>query len=250
MCTMLKSFLLILISLSSIAQEKDQFNTDNGPMTIQPILHGTLVIQWNNEVIYVDPYGGKEAFEGVADPTMIMITDIHGDHMSLNTLATINTENASIIAPLAVADKLPEEYRSNLTIIGNGESTKVKEIPIKALPMYNLPETDDSRHPKGRGNGYLLDLGGKRVYISGDTEDIPEMRELDNIAVAFICMNLPYTMSIEQAADAVLAFKPSIVYPYHYRGKDGLSDIQQFKYLVDDGNQLIEVRLRDWYPEK
>ncbi len=113
--------------------------------------------------------------------------------------------------------------------------------------MYNLPETPDSRHTKGRGNGYVLDFGGKNVYISGDTEDIPEMRQLKNIDVAFVCMNQPYTMEVSQASDAVLDFKPKIVYPYHYRGQGGLSDVDAFKKSVVEGNKSIEVRLRNWY---
>jgi L-ascorbate metabolism protein UlaG (beta-lactamase superfamily) len=115
--------------------------------------------------------------------------------------------------------------------------------------MYNLPENSDSRHTKGRGNGYVINFGGKNVYISGDTEDIPEMRHLKNIDVAFVCMNLPYTMDVNQAANAVLEFKPKIVYPYHYRGQEGLSDVSAFKKLVNDGNKSIEVRLVNWYPK-
>ena len=113
--------------------------------------------------------------------------------------------------------------------------------------MYNLPESPSSMHTKGRGNGYLIEAGNKRIYISGDTEDIPEMRNLKNIDVAFVCMNLPYTMDIKQAAGAVLAFKPKIVYPYHYRGKDGLSDVQEFKRMVISANKMIDVRLLKWY---
>jgi L-ascorbate metabolism protein UlaG (beta-lactamase superfamily) len=114
--------------------------------------------------------------------------------------------------------------------------------------MYNLPESPTAMHTKGRGNGYVLGIGGKLIYLSGDTQGIPEMRSLKNIDIAFICMNLPYTMDIKEAADAVLEFKPKIVYPYHYRGKDGLSDINAFKALVEAGNKNIEVRLRTWYP--
>lgn len=109
--------------------------------------------------------------------------------------------------------------------------------------MYNLPDDSDSRHPKAWGNGYVLTFGGKNVYISGDTEDIPEMRSLENIHVAFVCMNLPYTMDINQASDAVLDFEPEIVYPYHHRGQD----IRKFKELVVQENDQIEVRIRDWY---
>jgi L-ascorbate metabolism protein UlaG (beta-lactamase superfamily) len=116
--------------------------------------------------------------------------------------------------------------------------------------MYNLPETADSRHTKGRGNGYVINIGGKNIYISGDTEDIPEMRALKNIDVAFVCMNLPYTMDINQAASAVLAFKPKIVYPYHYRGSGGLSDVAAFKKMVNEKDPKIDVRLAEWYSSK
>jgi L-ascorbate metabolism protein UlaG (beta-lactamase superfamily) len=112
--------------------------------------------------------------------------------------------------------------------------------------MYNLSPERQGFHAKGRGNGYLLTLGGARIYISGDTEDIPEMRALKNIDAAFVCMNLPYTMDVEAAADAVLEFKPKVVFPYHYRGKGGMSDLEEFRSLVAK-DPKIEVRLLEWY---
>ena len=121
---------------------------------------------------------------------------------------------------------------------------KVGGINIEAMPMYNLPEAADAFHTKGRGNGYVLTIGGKRVYISGDTEDIPEMRALKNIDIAFVCMNLPYTMDVNQAALGVVAFKPKVVYPYHYRGQD----VNIFKKLVNEADKNIEVKLVNWYP--
>jgi L-ascorbate metabolism protein UlaG (beta-lactamase superfamily) len=114
--------------------------------------------------------------------------------------------------------------------------------------MYNLPESPDSKHTKGRGNGYVLTFGNKTVYISGDTAGIPEMRALKNIDVAFVCMNLPYTMDINEAASAVLDFKPKVMYPYHYRGQNGLNDTEAFKKIVSASNTSIDVRLRNWYP--
>ena len=135
-------------------------------------------------------------------------------------------------------------------ILNNGQTTEQSGAKITAIPMYNLPEDTASRHTKGRGNGYVMNFGGKNIYVSGDTEDIPEMRQLKNIDVAFVCMNLPYTMDINQAASAVLEFKPEIVYPYHYRGQGGLSDVNAFKKLVNDANKDIDVRLVNWYPTK
>ena len=114
--------------------------------------------------------------------------------------------------------------------------------------MYNLPETPESRHPKGRGNGYVLNVDGKRIYISGDTSGIFEMKMLTNIDIAFVCMNLPYTMTVNEAAEAVLEFQPKVVYPFHYRGKDGFSDVNAFKELVNKQNNDITVVLKNWYP--
>lgn len=250
----MKSFSLLLtvfIATAAYAQRAtpDQIETSQGKLTIQPILHGSVVLTWHGKTIYVDPYGGEKAFEGIAPADLILITDIHGDHLNPETLGAIQALKAIIIAPLSVIEKLPENLRSQASVLNNGESAEHLGVSISAIPMYNLPEAADSKHTKGRGNGYILNLGGKTIYLSGDTEDIPEMRALKNIDVAFICMNLPYTMDINQASSAVLEFKPKIVYPYHYRGQNGLSDVEGFKKLVAAGDSKIEVRLRNWYPQ-
>lgn len=243
--------LLLLLCFQLLAQRPapDELATASGPLTIQPILHGTLVLTWNEKTIYVDPYGGALAFEGLKQPDLVLITDLHPDHLDTATLRQLQASKALFIVPQAVADLLPEGYQKNLLILNNGDSTSQWGISIKALPMYNLREEAKAMHTEGRGNGYLLQFGDKTVYISGDTEDIPEMRALRNIDVAFVCMNLPYTMDIYQAASAVLEFKPTVVYPYHYRGKDGLSDVEAFRKLVRKKIKTIEVRLRNWYPD-
>jgi L-ascorbate metabolism protein UlaG (beta-lactamase superfamily) len=225
----------------------DKISANKSDVVIQPVFHAAMVITWNGKTIYVDPYGGKKAFAGLAKPDIILITDIHQDHMSASTLDSIETSGAMFVVPHEVEKQLPDKFKKNITALANGKKTEVKGISIEAIPMYNLPEEPDSRHTKGRGNGYVLTLGGKRIYISGDTEDVKEMRDLKNIDVAFVCMNLPYTMDINQAASAVLEFKPKIVYPYHYRGKDGMSDTEAFKKLVNESNGAIDVRLRNWY---
>lgn len=241
---------LLFTAVLSYAQrpDPDVIETSEGNITIQPILHGTLVLQWNQKTIYIDPYGGAERFEGLADPDLILITDIHGDHMNLETLKALNTTKAKFIVPEAVADKLKANFEKQLVVVKNGGIHVEDNVFINALPMYNLPETSDSRHPRGRGNGYFINLGGKGIYISGDTEDIKEMREQRGIDIAFVCMNLPYTMNVDQAASAVLEFKPKIVYPYHYRGRPDMSDTGKFKELVNSKNKNIDVRLRNWYP--
>lgn len=215
---------------------------------ITPISHATGVFHWGDTVFYTDPVGGAEAFKGKDEPDFILLTDIHGDHLNAETLKALNLGETKIIVPKAVQEKLPEELQSNLIVMNNGEKRNFMGFEIEAIPMYNLPQSGDAMHVKGRGNGYVLEKNGERLYISGDTEDIPEMRNLKDIDVALVSMNLPYTMPVEQAAEGVLAFKPKKVIPYHYRGKDGFSDIEKFKELVNEGDENIEVELLDWYP--
>ncbi|MRH99744.1 MBL fold metallo-hydrolase [Kriegella sp. EG-1] len=222
-------------------------NTDL-EIKIIPIEHATAVLEWNNYTIYIDPVGGAKAFEGKKLPDLILITDIHGDHLSVETLEALNTSKAKIIVPKAVAEQLPKEFTPQLDILDNGQSKERYGINVEAIPMYNLRDEALKFHEKGRGNGYVLNIGDERIYFSGDTEDIPEMRALENIDKAFICMNLPYTMTEESAAEAVLAFKPKQVYPYHYRGNPNVSDVTKFKNLVNKGNSEIEVVQLDWYP--
>jgi len=244
----MKRIFTLLFLFSNFSYAQDIIRSTEGDIKIQPILHGTLVLNFDDVVVYVDPYGGASAFEGQPNADYVLITDIHGDHHNQETLDGLDLDNASIIAPKAVTEKLPQENYKSVISLANGGSWKMGEINISTIPMYNLPETEDSRHPKGRGNGYILTFGDKKIYISGDTEDIPEMRSLKNIDIAFVCMNLPYTMSVNQAAIAVSEFGPDIVYPYHYRGPDGLSDVESFKTMVNERNANVEVRLRNWYP--
>ena len=243
------SLLLAVIATVSFAQRPaaDVIQTSKGPLTIQPVKHATLVFTWGGKTIYADPDGGKKAFEGLADPDLVLITDIHGDHFNVETLNALNTDHAILIVPQAVADKLPDNLKSKAVVLNNGKTVDKLNASIKAIPMYNLPEAPDSKHTKGRGNGYVVTFGNKTVYLSGDTAGIPEMRALKNIDIAFVCMNLPYTMDVPEAASAVLDFKPKIVYPYHYRGQNGLSDTEAFKKAVNDKDKNIEVRLRNWY---
>ncbi|MCB0373987.1 MAG: MBL fold metallo-hydrolase [Muricauda sp.] len=215
---------------------------------ITPIEHATAVLEWNGIVLYMDPVGGKAAFDGQPSPNLVLITDIHGDHFNLETLQELDSVKATIIAPKAVADQIPEDFSSPVVVMNNGENKEFSGITVEAIPMYNLREEALNFHTKGRGNGYVLTFGDKRVYFSGDTEDIPEMRALKNIDKAFICMNLPYTMTVESAADAVLEFKPKEVYPYHFRGRPDVSDVAKFKDLVNQGDPNIKVVQLDWYP--
>lgn len=217
---------------------------------IVPISHATMVLNLGEQTVYTDPVGGADAFKGQPAPTIILVTDIHGDHLDADTLSAISTEDTTIVVPKAVADMLPKSLPGTVVILANGETTTQKGISIEAIPMYNMPESPTAPHTKGRGNGYVITSTGQRIYIAGDTGPTPEMKALKNIDIAFIPMNLPYTMSVEDAAQAVLAFQPKVVHPYHYRGPDGLADINKFKQLVEAGNKNITVDLLNFYPEK
>lgn len=238
------------IDVTAEVSTKDENESKTLDITIIPIEHATMVLEWNDLTIYVDPVGGAPAFEVQKQPDLILITDIHGDHFSLETLEALDTSKAKIIVPQAVADLIPESYTPQLDILDNGDSKERFGITVEAIPMYNLREEALKFHEKGRGNGYVLNMGGNRLYFSGDTEDIPEMRALDNIDKAFVCMNLPYTMTPESAASAVLEFSPKQVYPYHYRGNPDVSDVSKFKELVQQGSSEIEVIQLDWYPSE
>ncbi len=247
--------LFFLAGILQITNSQAQFSppdtvlTKMGPLIIQPVKHASLVLTINDITIYVDP-AGADNYRGLPAPNIILVTDIHGDHFDMAAVEALKTASTMFFVPPVVAEKLPTVDKDHLVIIRNGDSKQQSGITIKAIPMYNLPESPSSRHTKGRGNGYILSLGGSNIYISGDTQGIPEMRSLKDIEVAFVCMNLPYTMDPMEASDAVLAFKPKIVYPYHYRGQNGLSDVNDFKKLVDAKKLAIDVRLRNWYPAK
>ncbi|MES2828044.1 MAG: MBL fold metallo-hydrolase [Bacteroidota bacterium] len=245
-------FALILLLSTGLSYAKAQLipadheKVKGGQVAIQPITHATLVLSYQKLNIYIDPTGGAEAFKGLAPADIILITDIHGDHFDPKTLEAVISAKATLVVPQAVADKLPASInKQKVAILNNGEAKKIEGISIAAVPMYNLPgAANAAMHTKGRGNGYILTIGGKTFYISGDTADTPDMRALKNIDFAFVCMNLPYTMDVNAAASGVLAFKPKVVYPYHYRGQD----TNNFKTIVNTGDKNIEVRLRNWYP--
>lgn len=233
-------FCLLLFACSENKNDEDQIK-------IIPISHSTLIIEYENEVIYIDPVGDENTFKDQKSPTLVLITDIHSDHLSIETLLNTVKPETKIISPNAVVKKIDRTIERKIISLNNNESTVISKIKVEAIPMYHLREEAKAFHPKGRGNGYVLTLGKKRIYISGDTEDIPEMRTLKDIDIAFVCMNLPWTMSVEKAADAVLDFQPKEVYPYHYKGTNGISDIKQFKALIHKENNTIKVHLKDWY---
>lgn len=219
------------------AAPADTLASSAGDVTIQPLNHATLVLSQGAHVLYIDP--AKVDFTGQPAPTAILITHEHGDHFDPNNLSKI-VGTAPIVAPRSVADKIPAALKGQVTVMENGESGTVDGLPITAVAAYNTSADKQQFHPKGRDNGYVVTFGDKKIYVAGDTENSPEMAALTSIDIAFLPMNQPYTMTPVQAADAVKAFKPRTVYPYHYKG----TDPQRFADLV---GSAAEVRLRDWY---
>ncbi|SHH54630.1 MBL fold metallo-hydrolase [Winogradskyella jejuensis] len=231
----------------SISLDESDTSSNSKTIEVKPINHGTLVLKSEDYTFYIDPVGGADKFNGMGRPDFVLITDIHGDHLNIDTLKDLNLSETTLVAPKAVIDKLPNSIANNVVVLNNDDNFEIDNLKIEAIPMYNLREEALKFHPKGRGNGYVINIDFKRIYISGDTEDIPEMRNLKDIDMAFVCMNLPYTMTEKSAASAVLDFKPKKVYPYHYRGKDGLSDVEAFKNEVSAKNSDIKVMLLNWY---
>jgi len=218
------------------AATPEEFTTSAGTLQVIPIQHASVLIKAGGKVLYVDPAQGT--YDGLPPADYVLITDIHGDHMAPAVVDKLKKASTVIVGPKAVAEKFP-----GAVVMANGDTKNIGEFKVEAIPMYNLKPADNGQtyHEKGRGNGYVVTYGGKRFYFAGDTEGIPEMRALKNIDVAFIPMNLPFTMTPQAAAEAVRAFHPAVVYPYHYRGQDTAIFA---KALEGSG---IDVRLRAWY---
>ena len=231
---------LCLITLSNAGNQTQEFPTSSGLVRITPLNHASTLIEAGGKSIYLDPAKPVD-FSARPKADLILITDIHGDHMDPDSVTAVSKTGTEILAPPAVVQTVKAAKT-----IANGETKTWQGWTIEAVPAYNLkrgPSPGKLFHDRRRGNGYVLTYGGKRFYFSGDTEGVPEMRALKNIDVAFVCMNLPYTMPPDEAAEAVKAFHPKIVIPYHYRG----SDLGVFQKGLEGTG--IEVRLLDWYPK-
>ena len=236
------------MSYSTSSSSSTPVATSSAPtVSIHPIEHASAVIVWGDTSIYTDPTGDAAKYAQESKPGLIFITDIHPDHFSTTTLAAIRGDSM-IVVPQAVKDLLPEELSQNVVVLKNGELRELAGYLVTAVPMYNYPESTSSPHTKGRGNGYVIEKDKFRVYVAGDTGPTPEMKSMRKIDIALVPMNLPYTMSVQDAASAVVTFKPKRVYPYHYRGADGLSDVNEFKRIVNEADPSIDVVLLNWYP--
>jgi len=242
---MKRALILVLIlsiwTLSSFADERyetDVVKTEAGDLEITFLGHGTLMMAFDEKIIHIDPFSRLADYSELPDADLILITHHHGDHLDLEALKHIRTDETVLI----VTEKCAEKVEGGI-VLKNGDVKSIKGLIIEAVPAYNLVhKRDDGEffHPKGEGNGYVVTFAEKRVYIAGDTENTPEMKSLDGIDIAFLPMNLPYTMTPEMVADAVVVFKPRVVYPYHY----GDTDPAEIVELLKDHDE-IEVRVRE-----
>ncbi|MFZ5940147.1 MAG: MBL fold metallo-hydrolase [Bacteroidota bacterium] len=236
--------LLFMTSTGSYAQlhlESDHFKTPMGDLEIFFVGHGTLMMKIDGKVIHIDPVLSEYDYTKMPDADLILVTHQHGDHLDAKAIGEILTPATTLVMPPVCKEAYTG--KGNILVMKNGEEQKVAGIDIKAYPAYNLEhKRSDGNpfHPKGEGNAYLLNFGGFKVLVGGDTENIPELKALSDIDVAFLPMNLPYTMTPEMVADLALAMKPAILYPYHF----GKTDTGKIKALLKDHPE-IEVRLRD-----
>jgi len=215
--------------------EKDSFKTSSGKLTITFVGHGTLMLEAGKTVIHIDPVSREADYTLLPKADLILITHEHGDHLDLKAIAQLTYAQTKILVSQSCSGKVDKSQ-----VIKNGEEQSFGNLTIKAVPAYNIVNKRDGNpyHPKGNGNGYVITFGGKSVYIAGDTENIPEMADLKNIDIAFLPMNLPYTMTPEMVAAGARSFMPKILYPYH----TGETDVQLLVNLLKDSK--IEVRVR------
>lgn len=228
-------FLLLTVGPAAAQQKnfaEDVFPAQGGDIRITFIGHGTLMITYAGSVIHIDPVSMYADYETLPKADIILVTHEHGDHLDSKAIQALTTSRTMLITNQASAKNL-----SKASVMKNGDIRALTGIGIEAVPAYN-PEKQF--HPKGNGNGYVLNMGGKRVFIAGDTENVPEIKVLDDIDIAFLPMNLPFTMTPEQIADTAKAMKPKILYPYHF----GETDTNVLLKLMEDEKD-IEVRIRD-----
>jgi len=222
---------------ASMDMEKDTLATSNGNLEITFIGHGSLMFTYKNIVIQVDPFSRLTDYSSLPKANLILITHDHRDHLDPGALDKVRTDRTILILTEACAAKV-----SGGIVMKNGDVETVGGLIIEATPAYNLVHMRSEGvpfHPKGLGNGYVISFGDTRVYVAGDTENIPEMKNLNNIDYAFLPMNLPYTMTPEMVADAAKVFRPKVLYPYHF----GNTDPTQLVELMKSTPQ-VEVRIR------
>lgn len=218
--------------------EKDVFKTSNGDLSLTFVGHGTLMMEFNGKIIHIDPVGQYADYSKMPKADIILITHAHGDHLDVNAIEKLKKQSTKVLLSKICADKY-----SNGEIMSNGDSKIVDGIEIDAVPAYNIKHVRNKGnpfHPKGEGNGYVIQFANTKVYVAGDTENIPEMASLKNIDIAFLPMNLPYTMTPEMVVEATQLFHPKILYPYHF----GNTDTNSLLKLMSNDN-TTECRIRN-----
>ncbi len=217
--------------------EQDTFDTSMGRLKISFVGHGTLMFEIGDKVIHVDPVSREADYSQMPKADLVLVTHEHGDHLDGKAIGQISKPGTQIIAPPKSAEQIPAAI-----VMENGDTRTVDGLEIRAVPAYNVVHMRDTGrpyHPRGEGNGYVLTFGDTSVYVAGDTENVPEIEQLEDIDVAFLPMNLPYTMTPEMVADVALAVRPAVLYPYHY----GQTDVSELEALLAD-EEDIEVRIR------
>ncbi len=220
--------------------QTDTFKTDQGDLLVQFVKHASLFFEFDGKVIHIDPVSGMGNYESYPKADLILITHQHGDHLDFNAIEILKKENTKIILTQKCLEQ--SENISDFIVMKNGDVLTINQPEIEAIPAYNIVnkrENGEPFHPKGEGNGYIITFGDKKVLIAGDTENIPEIKELKNIDIAFLPMNLPYTMTPEMVADAAKAFRPKVLYPYHYSNTDTSIILELLKNEKD-----VEVRIK------
>jgi len=239
---MLLAFTLITYSIMSFAQDlqTDTFRTSQGDLCIHFVKHASIFFEFKGKVIHIDPVSRMGDYGNYPDADLILVTHHHGDHLDLNAINELKKENTKII----LTHKCHEmsESLSDVIIMKNGDELNINQLEIEAVPAYNIKhkrENGNPFHSKGEGNGYIINFGDIKVFIAGDTENIPEIKALKDIDIAFLPMNLPYTMTPKMVADAAESFQPKVLYPYHYSDTDTSELIELLKEEKD-----IEVRIK------
>lgn len=235
----------LMLPLRGFAQAASPAAPQTAPAFLTAVEHASLILTLGGKRLVIDPVGTPDRYLTAGPPDAILVTHEHGDHFDPDTLTALAGDSVPLIVNQAVHDKLPDALKSRATVMANGDTGDIAGIPVEAVPAYNITEDRLQYHPKGRDNGYVLTAPEGRIYIAGDTEATPEFRAQTDIAFAFVPMNLPYTMTAEQAAEGVAAMAPKAVIPYHHRG----TDPADFAARLAASGAATEVIVIDWYPE-
>lgn len=230
------------VSSAMAEQTSDRYQTDHGEIVVTPIKEASFILQVPGLVIYNDPAGGRHLFEGQPPPDLVLMCHEHIDHFDLTTLRDVVGEQTRLVANPATIAKLPADLKARATALANGERTTVGPVEIEAIPAYHLVPEHMHHHPKGRDNGYVLTVDGRRIYISGDSDATPEVRALKDIHLAFMSISY-WTFTPQQGVSAVASFKPDFVYPYHYQS---VGDRDAFARGVHESGGGTTVVLRPW----